>query len=88
MLGPSYRIVKSLCPICGHKLDGAFCTDGDHQPKPGHFGVCIKCATVLVYGDDLKVKICPVRVWGTSEAADEINRVRAAIMEMNAHADR
>lgn len=45
------------CPYCGSKLDAATDPYGDARPKPGDASVCWYCAGVLVFGDDLAVRL-------------------------------
>jgi hypothetical protein len=83
VLGPSYRVPDNRCPLCGHNLDGATGIDHDRRPKENDIGVCISCASVLVYGPELKLKICPEREWQTFECAGEIRTARAAVMQLD-----
>ena len=53
------RTPKSNCPFCLHKLDAAMSGDPAHpdvMPKPGDFSVCISCASILVFTDDLRLR--------------------------------
>lgn len=46
----------SLCPSCGHTLDAATSADRtqpDATPSPGDWNVCINCAVLLVFKEDL-----------------------------------
>lgn len=47
----------SHCPSCGQELDGSTETAriGD-RPKPGDIAVCIYCAAVNQFGDDLMLE--------------------------------
>ena len=52
-------VPTSRCPFCGHKLDAAMAGDPKYPdviPKPGDVSVCISCASVLVFADDLTVR--------------------------------
>jgi len=51
-----HRVPQSFCPLCGHKLDAASGMDTDDRPSPGDAGVCIQCATPLIYQDDLTMR--------------------------------
>jgi hypothetical protein len=51
------RTPKTACPYCRHKLDAAMAADPKHPdaaPSSGDFSVCISCASVLVFDDELK----------------------------------
>jgi hypothetical protein len=53
--GSDVEIPESACPTCGHKMDCATCTMGDHKPKFGDLTVCISCLTVLEFGPGLRL---------------------------------
>ena len=40
------RLPPAACPHCGALLDACTSLDGDHQPSPGDWTVCIECAGV------------------------------------------
>jgi hypothetical protein len=42
------------CPNCGKTLDGASGIDYDGRPSPGDYSVCIGCAAILSFDDDLE----------------------------------
>ena len=48
-----------LCPNCGNFLDAATQIGGDAKPDPGDISVCIECAAILQFGDDLALTIFP-----------------------------
>lgn len=55
----AYRSPDSFCPHCGQLWTGAGTTpDEPHprQPEPGDPAVCIGCAALNVYGDDLLLR--------------------------------
>lgn len=54
--GASYKLPTSLCPGCGRAWDGAGALDNPRQPEPGDVGVCLGCAAVNIYGDDLRLR--------------------------------
>jgi hypothetical protein len=50
----------SLCPSCGHTLNGSMAADPknpDATPSPGDLAVCISCARLLTYNLDLSVRL-------------------------------
>lgn len=53
--GRDVEVPLSPCPTCGHEMDRATCTTGDHAPKFGDLTVCISCLTVLEFGPDLRL---------------------------------
>lgn len=56
-LGKDHYLGKEVrCPLCNHQVDGASGIDHNDTPSPGDYGVCIGCASPLVYTDDLYVR--------------------------------
>jgi hypothetical protein len=52
------RLKLSNCPRCDCKLDAASSTFDDIAiPKPGDVTICIKCAVVLTFTEDLGLSI-------------------------------
>lgn len=50
---------ECFCPFCGHRLDVAMAADPANpaaSPAPGDVSVCIECAQVLVFTDDLTLR--------------------------------
>lgn len=45
------------CPLCNYQLDGASGIDHNDVPDPGDLGVCISCASPLVYTDTLALRV-------------------------------
>lgn len=41
------------CPYCGHGLDGYTGITGDATPEPGDASLCVYCAGLLVFAEDL-----------------------------------
>jgi hypothetical protein len=50
------RLKPDRCPWCNYKLDAAAAVDGKGKPKPGDISLCVKCASPIQFGDNLKVK--------------------------------
>lgn len=44
------------CPACGAPVRYATSTHGDHAPSPGDVSVCLECAAVNVFGEDLTLR--------------------------------
>jgi hypothetical protein len=49
---------SNQCPYCQHKLELATASPRNRHatPKPNDVTVCIECASVLVFTDDLNVR--------------------------------
>lgn len=55
-LGKDYLIKKNVCLVCGYDLDGASQINGNNKPKPGDVSICIGCANIAMFDDDLKLR--------------------------------
>jgi hypothetical protein len=51
MYVPHFSGIPCQCPTCGHCLDTHSNVTGEEAPEPGDFSVCIKCATILRFGE-------------------------------------
>lgn len=47
------RVPADHCPYCGLKLD---CASGVGQPQPGRNTLCIRCAGVMEFTSDLRLR--------------------------------
>lgn len=50
------RHKASPCLACGKKLDASTSTEGDHKPSPGDATVCLECAHLMMYADDMTLR--------------------------------
>jgi hypothetical protein len=52
------QIERDACPFCGHQLDAVTAgpENPDATPLPGDLTVCIQCAGLLVFDDQMKVR--------------------------------
>jgi len=57
----STRLPSSACPVCGTLLDAATGKTGT-RPKPGDLTLCIKCGEILIFEDDMFLKVAPAQV--------------------------
>lgn len=80
-----YMKRASLCPRCGHTLTGAMeTTPAGGAPEPGDTSVCISCASVLVYKDDLTLRPATAEELVEIFADHELGPVlRRAIISVN-----
>jgi hypothetical protein len=73
------RTPKCRCPWCGHRLDAAMAADHDKPdaaPKPGDVSVCISCAQILVFADDLTLR---ASMPGEIELTPALRRAQQAV---------
>lgn len=50
------RLPLDHCPRCQHKLDAATSMDY-HTPKPGDLTVCINCAAICEWNQDMRLEL-------------------------------
>ncbi|BAS57891.1 hypothetical protein NIES2135_27320 [Leptolyngbya boryana NIES-2135] len=50
------NLPKSACPSCGYVVDAATGVGHNEQPKPGSYGICLRCSTSLIYTESLTVR--------------------------------
>jgi hypothetical protein len=51
-----HRIAPATCPYCEKLLDGASGLDHDSAPSPDDFTVCIYCAQILRFKNDMSLR--------------------------------
>jgi phage FluMu protein Com len=72
------------CPSCGTITDSDSVAFGeDAKPSPGDVSICLYCAKLLVFGDDLNLKLPTNKqleeIKADRETWDEIQKVIAGI---------
>lgn len=50
-----FRVEPSPCPHCGQVLDGASNVTNDERPEPGDVTVCIICAGLAEFDEDMNL---------------------------------
>lgn len=48
---------KSVCPECGKQMDCATGLNTASCPSAGDFSICIGCAAILVFKEDLTLRL-------------------------------
>jgi hypothetical protein len=58
-IGETFRHKESRCPACAHQLDASTATEGEgaRSPEPGDCTICLNCASVLMFRDDMTVRL-------------------------------
>ena len=77
----TFRVPLCHCPHCGEKLDAAslFGKQKADRASPGDFSVCINCAAVLRFRDDLTLRATTL---GEHKEADpeKLDQIMKAIL--------
>lgn len=51
-------IAAGECPYCGAKLEGHIAVEPpDASPEPGDYTVCLECSILLVFTEDMGVRL-------------------------------
>lgn len=52
------RLPNTLCPTCEYEVDAAMCIGGtDVRPSVGDITLCLKCGEILIFDEDMKVRL-------------------------------
>lgn len=81
-LGKPRKTKLSHCLACGHPLNGASRVDGDNDPIPGSISICIRCANIAVFDDDLNLRHLTQEEKYAFENAPEIVAVQNTILKI------
>jgi hypothetical protein len=65
----STKIGDNACPACNYKVSAAApADDKPGVPMPGDIVLCLNCAEVLQFTEDMDLKLCPAGVKQTFDA--------------------
>lgn len=76
----------SPCPVCGKKLDAATSVEKEEAvPDPGDLSICLYCATVSVFDDNLKLKQMTNEEFAElpEEVKTSVRKTRDMLLEFN-----
>ncbi len=78
-----HLVPMSACPYCGYRVNAAGETpDGDTRaPEPGDFSVCISCAGIVAFADDMTLRKASLVETQDQELAAQLLKVRAAVLK-------
>jgi hypothetical protein len=85
--GKTTVIPHQFCPACLAPLNRASHPTARVGPKPGDLNVCIHCAAVMMYGDDLTLRALDAKEQLSLSVVDpkawaDVQKFRAIIREM------
>lgn len=54
------NLEEDHCPKCGCLINASTGIEDENQmPSKGDISICIKCASILEFDENLKLKLCP-----------------------------
>lgn len=75
------KIPERRCPFCDYKLDvAASVYNKKNTPKPGDISICLSCASILIFNDDLTIRKPEP---GEIEITPEIHKIQQAIRSVD-----
>jgi hypothetical protein len=72
--------VSGSCPYCGKKFDLTSDLEGENTPEPGNITICLGCAGVLIFGDNMEPKKPDPEELKEFLKIPEVNRIRKAVL--------
>ena len=72
-----------MCPCCGHILNRHEDPGSGRRPGPGDVTVCINCAGVLHFTNDMGLAVLPDLDLLGEEHRDQVERLRDRIRNLN-----
>ena len=79
------KLDADKCPKCGYFFDSATCVDetkGDIEPTAGDISLCVNCAAILEFDENLKLRMCDDKTINEldDELLNEIIKVKTSIL--------
>ena len=79
------KLDADRCPKCGHLFNSATCVDetkGDIEPTAGDISLCVNCAAILEFDENLKLRMCDDKTINEldDELLNEIIKVKTSIL--------
>jgi len=57
----TFKTPTCKCPVCSYEMDACSGVDGDSAPAKDDITVCYNCATLLLFNDDLTIRLPTVQ---------------------------
>jgi hypothetical protein len=73
---------SSPCPECKYAIDAATAAFSHARPKPGDVTVCLNCAAILEFADDLTVQRTDTTKLPL-DVLEQLAEVQAAVRKMH-----
>jgi hypothetical protein len=78
-----HHLPAGVCCACGHKNNASGC-DQAERPSPGDYAICVRCAGLNIYADDMTLRK-PSGADRLAAAGDpDVQRIRTIILAVNA----
>jgi hypothetical protein len=81
-MGRTTRVASDACPACGTINDAATPIGSRGGPSPGDVGVCLGCASVVVYDKNLKLRRPTGKEMREFAKDERVTMARAAVREL------
>jgi hypothetical protein len=75
----STQTSKDQCPFCGYKVDHASSLDGKHRPSEGDISLCLSCAQILIFDEDLKLREPTPEEYKEASAMEGVKKAQRVI---------
>jgi hypothetical protein len=71
---------SSACVECGHIVTAC---NGDGRPSPGDFSLCIRCTSLSVFDEDLKLRYPTTDEFLAAAADEDVQHMRRVLLFVN-----
>lgn len=80
-MGEPVVMGEDYCPYCNKLVDMATSTRDNHKPNPKDLSICINCANIMQYGDDMALEKFPEVLFDAldEEQQHELHKIIALI---------
>jgi hypothetical protein len=79
----STEIPATACPYCDYASDSAADLEGQETPSPEDFSICISCAQILIFADDLTLRKPTADEEKSARQITDVRRYQAAVRAHN-----
>jgi hypothetical protein len=76
------RLKPVSCPTCRYEMDAATAVFAAVRPKPGDVTVCINCAALLQFANDMSLILANTHEL-TLDVLDQLAEAQAAVKKMH-----
>lgn len=75
----------TACPVCMYKLNAATALDGMAAPTEGDVTLCINCASILEFGDELQLLVATQKTLNDlpDETIEELQNLQRQLIRLS-----